>query len=364
VVRGSYLDGCGEPLHVARTNIDQGRVSSETDVSIVVGIGDETSLPVRGGRLGGTLEPGFAGGSFRLCCWAAILDLGAARLTYSGLDVTLLEAVLAGGGVLGQPTLPGITPDLDVDGDGLERFVLDAENHIEQCIDGDGTVIAGRECWQDPAMADAVSLTLTLESTTARCLGPTPNWRVDAVGACDEPPETSTWQGTCSCHGAFSATTGDIGAALASATASGVPVVDRSEVAFRLVRIAELPAETLEWMGEPPDHDDLLAALDLDINAPGDEAPSLGLRDWTDATLLVRTGTTVAGATPGDLEWVRVDPSTTTADFDLVRMRSGGFDVDYGGPDDAEVDPGLRAPLEEAKRVILETLRACEGPTG
>lgn len=53
-------------------------------------------------------------------------------------------------------------PDIDIDGDGLERYEARMGGgglppRIEACIDGDGTRIEGRECAMDPRMADGFS---------------------------------------------------------------------------------------------------------------------------------------------------------------------------------------------------------------
>ena len=58
-------------------------------------------------------------------------DLAGYRLrVVEPLRGLLLEVLLAGGGAYGIPTVPGVTPDLDMDGDGLESFELNAANEI------------------------------------------------------------------------------------------------------------------------------------------------------------------------------------------------------------------------------------------
>lgn len=53
----------------------------------------------------------------------------------------------------------GLQPDVDVDGDGLERVMSDGVE-ILACRDGDGTVIEGPRCYRDPRIADGYDLRL------------------------------------------------------------------------------------------------------------------------------------------------------------------------------------------------------------
>lgn len=61
-------------------------------------------------------------------------------------------------------------PDVDMDGDGLERYVLiegqDCQAVIISCVDGDGTAIAGRDCVQDPRMQDTISAAFRFTAPT------------------------------------------------------------------------------------------------------------------------------------------------------------------------------------------------------
>jgi len=63
-------------------------------------------------------------------------------------DLSLAEYLA----VLGQQ------PDIDVDGDGLERFELDSNNRVLICYDGDGSVMGAKDCMQDPALQDGYSI--------------------------------------------------------------------------------------------------------------------------------------------------------------------------------------------------------------
>jgi hypothetical protein len=53
-------------------------------------------------------------------------------------------------------------PDIDLDGDGLERYEATMGSGstapmITACIDGDGTRVMGRTCVNDPRFADGFS---------------------------------------------------------------------------------------------------------------------------------------------------------------------------------------------------------------
>lgn len=70
-----------------------------------------------------------------------------------------------------DPTIrESISVDMDRDGDGLEEVVGDGVSILE-CIDGDGTVIPGRDCPCHPDIADAYSLFLRFPLARAAILG-------------------------------------------------------------------------------------------------------------------------------------------------------------------------------------------------
>ncbi len=68
-------------------------------------------------------------------------------------------------------------PDVDVDGDGLERFEVVASGPpgcqpvIVACIDGDGTRVEGRDCAADPRFADGFSVGMPLQAVKAELRG-------------------------------------------------------------------------------------------------------------------------------------------------------------------------------------------------
>jgi hypothetical protein len=63
-----------------------------------------------------------------------------------------------------------IQPDIDRDGDGLEKIVGDG-NNVKECVTGDGTVIPGRTCPCDPRMQDAYSGAFQFHLVPARIVG-------------------------------------------------------------------------------------------------------------------------------------------------------------------------------------------------
>jgi len=100
--------------------------------------------------------------------------------------------ILAGGAAFGVPGVPGLSADIDLDHDGLERFVLDHELHLASCVDGDGTAFEGRDCWAHPGFEDGISMTIHIEAMPARFAGRAPGWEERVAGTCDGgPPATS-----------------------------------------------------------------------------------------------------------------------------------------------------------------------------
>ena len=103
-----------------------------------------TGVSFQNGRLGGVIDANSAD-------QIRGLEIGQIGLTPEN---SLLDAIFANvlGPLLALPQAPPNevsnscrTPDIDIDGDGLEAFCdsdpLDAENTVDVCIDGDGTII-------------------------------------------------------------------------------------------------------------------------------------------------------------------------------------------------------------------------------
>ena len=185
------LDACGEPIHHFDDAQIGGGSMSATAATVFSPLGDFFELS--DARLLGTIAAGGGSAEAEICGYSSIHTLGASAGIEEAGDLSMLEVLLAGGAVLGLDVLPGITPDVDLDEDGLEQFVLDEDGRIVQCIDGDTTTILGRECWQDERMADAVSFNFRFECVSARYVGREPGWEDRVRGTCEEPPDPSLW---------------------------------------------------------------------------------------------------------------------------------------------------------------------------
>jgi len=189
---GTAVDACGEPLRRATgVVIDEGSLEA-----VEVGelpIPTMPGLSLSGARAWGWIEPGGAAAELFTCGYARVAALGGAAAPLEGTDLTLLEMALSGGAAFGFPAVSGIEPDVDLDGDGLERITLDEQSHVAACIDGDSTEIVGPDCWQDDRIADAFSFNARLAGVAARFAGLVPDWRQAVFGTCTDPPETSAW---------------------------------------------------------------------------------------------------------------------------------------------------------------------------
>ncbi|HJL45124.1 MAG TPA: hypothetical protein RMG45_04790 [Polyangiaceae bacterium LLY-WYZ-15_(1-7)] len=93
---------------------------------------------------------------------------------------TNLADVLVGGTPRGfLLPLRGAQPDVDLDGDGLERFQVDrtgpdgCQPVITACIDGDGTRVEGRDCVMDMRFEDGWSAAFEFEAVRAILQPPT-----------------------------------------------------------------------------------------------------------------------------------------------------------------------------------------------
>ena len=189
--RARSLDGCGEPMNAfEHAELRRGVLTAAAGTLPVPMAPDPQTA--YGAETEGAIEPWGASADLRVCAYASTHDFGAAPGMEEAGDLTLLEMLLAGGVILGTPMVPGLSPDVDVDGDGVERFVLDEQNHVQACIDGDGTWIEGRGCWADGRIADGFSLVFRIEAVSAHFAGRVPDWAAIVQGTCDGgPPEES-----------------------------------------------------------------------------------------------------------------------------------------------------------------------------
>lgn len=94
-------------------------------------------------------------------------------------DATLADVIIGGTGGSGLLSIPATAPDVDVDGDGLERFETTTtwsgtgacQPVVTACIDGDGTRIEGRGCALDARFADGISIGLSASAVSAQIVG-------------------------------------------------------------------------------------------------------------------------------------------------------------------------------------------------
>jgi hypothetical protein len=189
-VKAEQLDPCGEPLqYYDDGRIEDGQVTIRGDAVPLTLYGDITFFA---SQVVGRVEPFGESGALSVCLHGTIRVLGQVDADIVE-DMSMLELFTAGGSVVGIPGMPGLTPDVDLDGDGLERLLLDEEGHLASCVDGDHTFVEGRDCWQDDRMADAFSLVVAMSGVSAQIAGPEPGWRSRVEGTCEDPPAESLW---------------------------------------------------------------------------------------------------------------------------------------------------------------------------
>jgi cysteine-rich repeat protein len=188
----------GDPVTSFGSSIVGGRVSGGPE-DVTLPIAGLFPLDLRQGRINGVVTTsgddvsGITGG---LLC--GVIPVG----TFAGLpnfiemfgggtpappcddtvSSTNLGDVLLGGARVGPIRVGPAQPDVDLDGDGLEFYVVDdtgtagCQAVVTGCIDGDGTMIPGHDCSNDERMADGWSAGLPFT----------------AVGAVDTPPSVVT----------------------------------------------------------------------------------------------------------------------------------------------------------------------------
>lgn len=185
-IEANELDACGEPAsYLVGARLTEGNLLARGGV--IPGLLSQ-DVAAHNAELTGTVQPQGAGSDLLLCGYITTHDLGAG----SRDGWTLLELFLAGGAPIGMSSVSGLTPDIDVDGDGLERYELDEQYQLRACIDGNRIETTGRECWRDESMADGFSLTMRLLSTSATFAGREPDWQLSVQGSCDAgPPDSS-----------------------------------------------------------------------------------------------------------------------------------------------------------------------------
>jgi len=187
------LDKCGEPRSfIEDVHIEGGAISGRGGIFRLDFARDSRGLEIA--ELTGNVEPWGASFDVQLCGVLPIPDIRdvIVPIGESDVELTLLEVLLNGGATFGTDTVPGLLPNIDRDGDGLERFNRTSEGFIASCVDGDRTLIEGRGCWADPRMADAFSLTVRMVGVSARYGGRDPGWEYMVTAECEggPPPES------------------------------------------------------------------------------------------------------------------------------------------------------------------------------
>lgn len=162
----------GEPNVIFPTAaITQGALHAEGLDSLMVPGG--LPLPLRQAELDGTLNPTqdeqgirtLTSGRLRGAVPAQLLALAPNVTGGMCPGMTMLDVLALGCGFI------AVQPDVDLDGDGLERFYdtmgADADagmndGRIDRCVDGDGAEVTGVDCPSDPRFADGYRLILVI----------------------------------------------------------------------------------------------------------------------------------------------------------------------------------------------------------
>ncbi len=109
-----------------------------------------------------------------------LLPAGGAPSCNQEVEPRLADVVAGGGVVFGGGRIAKADLDVDIDRDGLEALVIDAEGSpgcqpvIVACVDGDGTRIDGGECVFDPRIADGYSTAFQVEAVRVTSVGVVP----------------------------------------------------------------------------------------------------------------------------------------------------------------------------------------------
>jgi cysteine-rich repeat protein len=176
------LDANGDPLSLFRSSVLAGGNITGQATVFTLPTGSLGTLELRlarlsahidtdGSKVTGVSQPGQICGAIPAC----VLDMMPNPVTAVPVD-TLLELVL----FIGVDSGFAYTPDIDLDGDGLESYNLDGSLKLVSCVDGDGTTTvplhpdAGNpllRCPCDPRFADAYSVTVNFTAVPATVMG-------------------------------------------------------------------------------------------------------------------------------------------------------------------------------------------------
>lgn len=174
----------GEPvMHFTTASIAGGQLAAEGADELVLPLGG-LQFPIRQLSLSGRLRPTdddlavhrLDDGRLRGAVPASLLYL-APNITSGTCPGSTMLDVLIGG--CGYPL--SLQPDVDLDGDGLERFYDQAgggdagttgDGRVDRCVDGDGTEVLGESCPSGAGFADGYRLIFVVTGVRAILLAP------------------------------------------------------------------------------------------------------------------------------------------------------------------------------------------------
>ncbi len=171
---GSWSEDEPPPLEFVDGSLVGGMLSA-SGLGALDLLGESLPLPIRDLSLSGLVAAGrgrvrtLSEGRLRGALAASLLSIVPNVLGEACGGASLLDALATGCGLL------PLQPDVDVDDDGLERFVdTDDDGIVDLCRDGDGTEIVGPDCPRDPAIADGYALIFVVHGVGAE-LRPAPD---------------------------------------------------------------------------------------------------------------------------------------------------------------------------------------------
>lgn len=182
------FDESGAPTTSFASSISEHMMSGgPEDISLPLGF---LPLQLSQGHIQGTLTPsggrvsgltnGLLCGAVGVRTLATLPNFLTMIMESTPCDTTVASSTMADvliGGARSLVTIPPGSPDVDVDGDGLESYETISTGSsgcqpvISACIDGDGTRIEGHNCAQDARMADGFSTAFTFTATSVNVIG-------------------------------------------------------------------------------------------------------------------------------------------------------------------------------------------------
>jgi hypothetical protein len=160
----TLIAGSAALLTFADADITGGKLRAASDLDF--SLPGDLPLPLQNPELRGTLVSAPDGASIHYLRDGTLTGAVPARVLGSipnlAMDMcpgnTMLDVLANGCGLL------ALQPDVDLDGDGLERF-YHTGGVIDRCVDGDGTEYLGTDCWMRSEFADGYLLVLSVHAT-------------------------------------------------------------------------------------------------------------------------------------------------------------------------------------------------------